>query len=72
MNKFYNLCVDAKIVYILSLSDLIINNISNSDGYKVAVESLEKCWEWVKFKNIEAYNLYRRCISLYNMGSLSI
>lgn len=58
MNKFDNLCEDAKVVYLLSLCDLIIDNISRSDGYKVAVESLEKCWEWVKFKNIEAYKLY--------------
>jgi hypothetical protein len=58
MNQFYNLSVDAKVVYLLSLCDLIIDNISSSEGYEVAVESIEKCWEWVKFKNIEAYNLY--------------
>lgn len=58
MKQFDNLNADAKIIYLLSLSDLIIDNISSSDGYNVAVESLEKCWEWVRFKNIEADNLY--------------
>lgn len=58
MNQFDNLSVDAKVVYLLSLSELVINKISKSEGYEVAVESLEKCWEWVKFKNVEAYQLY--------------
>lgn len=69
MKKFYNLSVDAKIVYLLSLSDLIVDNISSSDGYKVAVESLEKCWEWVRFKNIKAYNLYHY---LENMDEIDV
>ncbi|OPX42925.1 hypothetical protein CLHUN_32490 [Ruminiclostridium hungatei] len=58
MNQFDNLSVDAKVTYLLSLTELIISNISNSEGYDVAVESIEKCWEWVKFKNIEPHNLY--------------
>ncbi len=58
MNQFNNLSVAAKVVYLLSLSDLIISNISSSEGYEVAIESLEKCWDWVNNKNIKAYNLY--------------
>lgn len=69
MNKFHNLCANAKVVYLLSLTDLIIDDISKSDGYKVAVESLEKCWEWVKFKNIEAYKLY---LYLENMDETDV
>ncbi len=69
MNQFDNLSVAAKVVYLLSLSDLIISNISNSEGYEVAVESLEKCWEWVKYKDIKAYNLY---LYLENMDETDV
>lgn len=69
MNQFESLSVDAKVVYLLILSDLIIDNISNSEGYKVAVESLEKCWEWLNNKNIKAYNLY---LYLENMDEIDV
>ncbi|MFF2484306.1 Imm6 family immunity protein [Paenibacillus sp. NPDC058071] len=69
MNQFKNLSVDAKVVFLLSLCELIIDKISKSEGYEVALESLEKCWEWVKFKNIEAYNLY---LYLENMDETDV
>ncbi|MGM7722852.1 Imm6 family immunity protein [Metabacillus sp. Hm71] len=69
MRQFDNLSADAKVVYLLSLSELIIDNISQSEGYEVAVESLEKAWEWVKFKNIEAFSLY---LYLENMDETDI
>jgi hypothetical protein len=58
MDQFNNLSVDAKVIYLLSLYELIIDKISKSEGYEVALESFGKCWEWVEFKNIEAYKLY--------------
>ncbi|MGG1219122.1 Imm6 family immunity protein [Priestia endophytica] len=69
MDQFNNLSVDAKVVYLLSLSESIIPNISQSAGYKIAVESLEEAWKWVKFKNIEAHNLY---LYLENMDEQDI
>lgn len=69
MNQFNNLSVAAKVVYLLSLSDLIISNISSSEGYEVAIESLEKCWDWVNNKNIKAYNLY---LYLENMDETDV
>lgn len=69
MGKFENLSVDAKIVYLLSLSELIIHHISNSEGYEVAVEALEKCWEWVGYKNVEASELYHY---LENMDEIDV
>lgn len=58
MKELNHLSVDAKIAYLLSLSDLVRVHISNSDGYEVAVEALEKCWDWVRFRNIKADKLY--------------
>lgn len=69
MNRFDNLNEDAKVVYLLSLSDLIIDKISKSEGFEVAVESLEKAWEWLKSKNIDAYSLY---LYLENMDETDI
>lgn len=69
MGKYENLSVDAKIVYLLSLSELIIDHISGSDGYEVAVGALEKCWEWVRYKNVEASELYRY---LENMDEIDV
>lgn len=69
MNQFDKLNADAKVVFLLSLSELVINKISKSEGYEVAVESLRKCWEWVKFKNIEAHQLY---LYLENMDETDV
>lgn len=69
MNQFHNLSMDAKIVYLLSLSELIIGKISTSEGYEVAVEAIAKCWEWVDDKNIPAFNLY---LYLENMDEIDL
>lgn len=69
MNQFHNLSMDAKIVYLLSLSELIIGKISTSEGYEVAVEAIAKCWEWVKDKNIQPFNLY---LYLENMDEIDV
>lgn len=58
MSQFNNLIEDAKVAYLLSLTDLIINRISNSEGFELAVEAIEKAWEWLKSKDIDADNLY--------------
>ncbi len=69
MNRFNNLSEDAKIVYLLSLSDLIIDKISKSEGFEVAVEPLEKAWEWLKLKDVDASSLY---LYLENMDETDI
>lgn len=69
MNRFDHLSRDAKVVFLLALSELIIKKISQSEGYEVAVESLKKSWEWVKLKKIEAYALY---LYLENMDEKDI
>lgn len=69
MGQFENLSVDAKIVYLLSLWELIIHRISNSAGYGVAIQALERCWEWVKYKNVEASELY---YYLENMDEIDV
>lgn len=58
MTTFDSLIEDAKAVYLLVLCDLIVDRISSSIGYDVAVEALEKCWEWIQSKNVDADQLY--------------
>jgi len=69
MNQFNDLSVDARIIYLLSMSELIISDISESEGYEIVVESIEKCWEWVELKSIAAYDLY---LYLENMDDTGI
>lgn len=58
MTTFDSLIEDAKAVYLLVLCDLIVDRISCSVGYDVVVEALEKCWEWIQSKNVDADQLY--------------
>lgn len=58
MTRFDSLIEDAKVVYLLALCDLIVDRISCSVGYEVVVEALEKCWEWIQSKNVDADQLY--------------
>lgn len=69
MNQFDYLSVDAKVAFLMTLSDLIIDRISQSEGFEVAVDALRKSWEWVKFKNIEAHSIY---LYLENMDEQDI
>lgn len=58
MIRFNRMSEEAKEVYLLVLCELLIEKISNSDGYEIVVEALERCWEWIKSKNVEADELY--------------
>ncbi|MGG3678581.1 Imm6 family immunity protein, partial [Heyndrickxia faecalis] len=69
MKKFDNLNIDAKMVYLLLLTELVIDKTSQSEGYEIALESLNKAWDWIKYKNIDAYSLY---LYLENMDEKDI
>lgn len=58
MTRFYCLVEEAKEVYLLTLCDLIVDRISLSSGYEIVVEAIEKCWDWIRTKNVEADQLY--------------
>ncbi len=42
----------------LTLCDLIVDRLSLSSGYKIVVETIEKCWDWIRSKNVDADQLY--------------
>ncbi|MBQ2983092.1 MAG: hypothetical protein IJD58_13410 [Lachnospiraceae bacterium] len=58
MNRFNSLIEEAKEIYLLELCEVIIEKIANCEGYEITVEAIEKCWEWIKLKNIDADDLY--------------
>jgi len=58
VKKFELLNTNAKITLLLSLTELIINDISDSKGNRFASKAIEKCWNWLKYKSISAEELY--------------
>ena len=58
MIRFNSLSEEAKEIYLLALCDLIVDRILCSDGYEVVIEALQKCWEWIQSKSIDADQLY--------------
>ncbi len=49
---------DARIVFLLLLSQLIQDKLADSKGYELALEALRNCWDWLLYKNIEGFDLY--------------
>lgn len=58
MLGFNSLSEEAKEIYLLALCDLIVDRILCSDGYGLVVEALQKCWEWIQSKSVDADQLY--------------
>ena len=53
MTRLHNITQVAKSVYLLILCDLVVDRLSDSEGYEIVIEALGKCQEWVQIKNIE-------------------
>jgi len=49
---------DARVVFLLLLTQLIQDKLADSKGYELALETLRNCWEWVLYKKIEGFDLY--------------
>ena len=49
---------DARIVFLLLLTQLVQDKLVDSEGYELALEALQHCWDWVLYKNIKAFDLY--------------
>jgi len=56
--KFNDLSSDSKVLFLLSSTNLIINKLSKSQGFDVALKSIKNCWEWLSIKKISADDLY--------------
>jgi len=69
--KFNDLSSDSKVLFLLSSTNLIINNLSKSQGFDTALESIKNCWEWLNTKKICADDLYAYLENLDETGVLS-
>ncbi len=49
---------DARIVFLLLLTQLVQDKLVDSEGYELALDALQHCWDWVLYKNIKAFDLY--------------
>ncbi|RKM58008.1 hypothetical protein D6853_00250 [Butyrivibrio sp. X503] len=49
---------NGKVLYFLSLIELIVDKIKDPDAYDIAKNAIEKSWEWILKKNVSADDLY--------------
>ncbi|MBA4603412.1 Imm6 family immunity protein [Thermoactinomyces mirandus] len=55
-----NVSADAKVAYLLTLTEKIMNKIENYKWYDLARKSIDMCWEWVEKKMQSGDELYLR------------
>ena len=58
MERFEKMSIEARVVFLLTLTDLIKEKLSGANGYELAINAIDSCWKWLKAKNIEADDLY--------------
>lgn len=58
MNRFNRLIEEAKEIYLLQLCEVLVEKLANCEGYEIVVQAIEKCYEWIKEKNIDGDELY--------------
>ena len=57
--------------FLMSLTDLIIDDIKCSQGYSSAIEAVKKCWDWIKYKSVCADDLYDYLENIEDTGVLT-
>ena len=58
MNRFNRLSEEAKEIYLLQLCEVLVEKLANCAGYEIAVQAIEKCYEWIEEKSIDGDELY--------------
>lgn len=53
-----NISVDAKVAYILTLTEKLVEQTKNYEWYGLIRRVLNMCWEWVEEKKYEADDIY--------------
>ncbi|MFY0781056.1 Imm6 family immunity protein [Peribacillus simplex] len=59
IEKINEMNADLQVAFLLTLSEKVIGMLSNSSGYKDAVEAIDLCWSWVENKNIPGDTIYQ-------------
>lgn len=59
IEKINEMNADLQVAFLLTLSEKVICMLSNSSGYKDAVEAIDLCWSWVENKNISGDTIYQ-------------
>ncbi|MBC1417823.1 Imm6 family immunity protein [Listeria fleischmannii] len=71
-NKWETLSCTSKIVYLLSLCDKILPYLKEDANYKFVEEAMDRCWQWIIEKNIDADDLYFYLENLEDTGILTL
>lgn len=58
MEWIKNIKMDARVAYLLTLTEKLMDKLKNEDGYKQARKSLDMCWEWVEERKYSGDELY--------------
>ena len=70
-SMFEKLEINIQAAVLVSLVDLIIEDIKQSKGYPTAVEAIRKCAGWIEKKNILADDLYDYLENIEETGVLT-
>lgn len=69
---FYQISSEAKVAYFLGLSELIIQKLLDSKHYKVIRTSIDKCWQWLESKEIDADDLFWYLENIDDTGIITL
>lgn len=72
LNNFNKISSDAKVAYFLGLSEIIIPKLLDSENYLAVRTSLNKCWEWLEYKKLEADDLYWYLENMDDTGIITL
>ncbi|MBA4496438.1 Imm6 family immunity protein [Paenactinomyces guangxiensis] len=60
MEWYKNVNADAKVAYLLTLTEKIMDQTKNCEWYHLVRKMMDMCWEWVEEKKHSADELYER------------
>lgn len=63
---------EAQVVYFLGLSEKVIPNLVSSKNYETLRKALDRCWDWLEHKNIDADDLYWYFENLDDTGVITL
>jgi hypothetical protein len=58
MEWIMNVNVDARVAYYLLLTEKVMDQLDNEEGYLQARKTIDMCWDWVKDKKYSGDDLY--------------
>ncbi|MGG4409280.1 Imm6 family immunity protein [Niallia taxi] len=58
LNKFEKLNADKQVLFLLGLSEKVVDELSTSPNFEAVKNALKTCWEWLQNKEHSADDIY--------------